>query len=288
MFPDYQSMYFNEVNRLEAMGWKNWKQNENKMFAPLERHSGEISFPSEAWDPNQVNSEAEGVWAQLRASKIIRVIQERDLDLLWEVGAGNGTVAIPLAKQHIPVIAIEPLETGAQSLATAGFASYLGTLQELNLPNSSIKAIGLFDVLEHIEKPGEILEEIKRVLLPSGVLIITVPAHNFLFSDFDLSIGHYRRYSRATLTETLKESGLNLDSIDYFFQTLVIPAFILRRIPYLLGRRNNFSDVKNTIVRQSRVMQIMNLIVKLAFKIENYFNLPFGLSIIAVVRKSEK
>jgi hypothetical protein len=65
MFPDYQSMYFNEVNRLEAMGWKNWKQNENNMFAPLERYSGEISFPSEAWDPNQVNSEAEGVWAQL-------------------------------------------------------------------------------------------------------------------------------------------------------------------------------------------------------------------------------
>jgi ubiquinone/menaquinone biosynthesis C-methylase UbiE len=287
MFPEYQSMYFNEVNRLEAMGWKNWKQNENKMFAPLERYSGEISFPSEAWDPNQVNSEAEGVWARLRASKIIRVIQERDLDLLWEVGAGNGMVAIPLAQQHIPVIAIEPLETGAQSLATAGFASYLGTLRELNLPNSSIKAIGLFDVLEHIEKPEEILEEIKRVLLPSGVLIITVPAHNFLFSDFDLSIGHFRRYSRATLTKTLEESGLTLDSINYFFQTLVIPAFILRRIPYLLGRRNSFSKIKNTIDRQSRVMQIMNQIVKLAFKIENYFNLPFGLSIIAVVRKSE-
>ncbi len=280
-------MYFNEVNRLEAMGWKNWKQNENKMFAPVERYSGEISFPSEAWDPNQVNSEAEGVWAQLRASKIIRIIQERDLDLLWEVGAGNGTVAIPLAQQRIPVIAIEPLETGAQSLANEGFASYLGTLQELNLPNSSIKAIGLFDVLEHIENPGEILKEIKRVLLPSGVLIITVPAHNFLFSDFDLSIGHFRRYSRRTLTKTLEESGLTLDSVDYFFQTLIIPAFILRRIPYLLGRRSSFSKIKNTIDRQSRVMQIMNQIVKMAFKIENYFNLPFGLSIIAVVRKSE-
>ncbi len=280
-------MYLDEVNRLEALGWKNWKQNENNMFAPLERSSGEISFPSEAWDPNQVNSEAEGVWAQLRASKIIRVIQKRDLDLLWEVGAGNGMVAIPLAQQHVPVIAIEPLETGAQSLATAGFASYLGTLQELNFPNSSIKAIGLFDVLEHIERPEEILTEIKRVLRPSGLLIITVPAHNFLFSDFDLSIGHFRRYSRATLTKTLEESGLILDSIDYFFQALVIPAFILRRIPYLLGRRNSFSKIKNTIDKQSRVMQIMNQIVKLAFRVENYFNLPFGLSIIAVVRKSE-
>ena len=287
MLPDYHSIYLNEVTRLEAMGWKNWKQNENKMYTPLERHSGEISFPSEAWNPNEDDCEAEGVWAKLRASKIMEVIWEKDLDLVWEIGSGNGLVAIPLAQQNVTVIGVEPIETGAQSLANAGFATYLGTLQELKLPNSSINAIGLFDVLEHIEKPGEILEEIKRVLGPSGVLIITVPAHNFLFSDFDLSIGHFRRYSRSTLTKILEESGLTLESIEYFFQSLVIPAFVLRRIPYLLGRRKSFSKIKNTIDQQSRVMQFMSYIIEIAFKIENYFNLPFGLSIIAVVRKSE-
>jgi hypothetical protein len=114
-----------------------------------------------------------------------------------------------------------------------------------------------------------------------------VPAHNFLFSDFDLSIGHFRRYSRKALTSTLEDSGLLLDSIEFFFHSLVIPALILRRFPYLLGRRKKFANIKDTNHRYLRFMQMANQILKQIFKIENYFNLPFGLSILAVVHKSE-
>ena len=280
-------MFQGEIERLQSIGWENWKLNEKMMFIPPEMLVKKISFPAEAFEPNALNDETSGIWAETRASKILSVMMAKNIDFLWEVGAGNGYVAIPLERHNMGIIGIEPLEPGAQTLAAAGFASYLGTLEELALPDSSIKAIGLFDVLEHLEQPEKILQEIKRVLQPNGVLIITVPAHNFLFSDFDTSIGHFRRYSRKALTSTLEDSGFFLDSLEFFFHSLVIPALILRRLPYLLGRRKNFASIKNTNHRYLRFMQMVNKILKQIFKIENYFDLPFGLSILAVVHKSE-
>ncbi len=55
------------------------------------------------------------------------------------------------------------------------------------------------DVLEHIEDDrGEMARAAVR-LKPGGALIVMVPAHPFLFTPFDAAIGHFRRYTRASL-----------------------------------------------------------------------------------------
>ena len=50
------------------------------------------------------------------------------------------------------------------------------------------------NVLEHIEKDKEEINNSLKILNKNGMLIILVPAHQKLFSKFDKEIGHFRRY----------------------------------------------------------------------------------------------
>jgi predicted SAM-dependent methyltransferase len=52
-----------------------------------------------------------------------------------------------------------------------------------------LATIGAFDVLEHLEKPELLLDEIYRVLMPGGTFVCSVPAYQWLFSDFDIFDG---------------------------------------------------------------------------------------------------
>ena len=270
----------NEIARLKSLGWQYPSQIKLADF-DIEREKT-ISFPAEAYDPKGENDDANSVWSITRAKKIAEYLDRLNLSHMWEIGAGNGTVAIPLRDMGIAVVAVEPLSTGVSSLKTNGFHVYQSTLEELNLPSKSIKALGLFDVREHIENPKQILSEVARVLAPNGVLLLTVPAHQWLFSDFDLSIGHYRRYSKRKLRKLLIESGFSIKKMEFLFGFLVLPAFLLRKIPSVLGRKRNFVNVKATTESQRKTISILRPIFEQVVRIESKLYLPFGLSLFSV------
>lgn len=77
------------------------------------------------------------------------------------------------------------------------------------------------DVLEHIEDDRGQIEAAAQLVRPGGHIVVLSPAHQWLFSEFDKSIGHLRRYKKATL-RTLMPSGwierklIYLDSIGVF------------------------------------------------------------------------
>ena len=73
-----------------------------------------------------------------------------------------------------------------------------GTVESLS-PNAMFDCVLYVDVLEHIEDDRGELACAAKHLRPGGYIVALAPAHNFLFSAFDAAIGHYRRYSRASL-----------------------------------------------------------------------------------------
>lgn len=83
----------------------------------------------------------------------------------------------------------------------------------------------LMDVLEHLAHPEKLLTEINQTLsLTSKTLfIITVPAFQFLFSQHDKKLRHYRRYNRKQLLELLRSQGFVIQKSGYCFNTLLIP-----------------------------------------------------------------
>jgi SAM-dependent methyltransferase len=77
------------------------------------------------------------------------------------------------------------------------------------------------DSLEHIEDDVSVLKYISNLVKSDGIVIIIVPAHNFLFSKFDAKIGHFRRYNKRMLRNILPTSlhelsCLYIDSVGFF------------------------------------------------------------------------
>jgi SAM-dependent methyltransferase len=96
----------------------------------------------------------------------------------------------------------------------------------------------LFDVIEHIEEPISFLESATVHLKAGGLVIVNVPAIQQLYSAYDRVAGHFRRYSRSSLTRTLADAGLELRTVRYWGGSLV-PLLALRSLLLRLRRRNS-------------------------------------------------
>lgn len=90
-------------------------------------------------------------------------------------------------------------------------------------------AVGAFDVLEHIEQDAEALAEMRRVLKPGGVLLLTVPQHPWLWSRVDEIDHHKRRYRRAELADRLHSAGYSV-LCDTSFMFFLLPAMLARQL----------------------------------------------------------
>jgi hypothetical protein len=129
------------------------------------------------------------------------------------------------------------------------------------------------NVLEHIEKDEDELGYIHNSLKKGGNVCIFVPALSWLYSDFDRSIGHYRRYHKKELRKKLEKLGFEVISINYFDIIGIIPWFIMLKI--LKGKPDpkKIAFYDKVVVPFSRV-------------IESFIPLPFGKNLIAIARKA--
>ena len=185
----------------------------------------------------------------------------------------------------IEVVCSEPIKAGADYTNKFGLLTFNSTFEDLNLPNNSIEAIGLFDVLEHIEDDSHFIIQLNKAISKNGILIITVPAYSWLFSDFDISIGHFRRYTKKSLTSLLVKNGFQVTYSQYFFAFLILPSFFLRRIPYLLGRRQKYEVIHKKMNRYLFISQIFKPLIRILLKAEEIIRPNFGLSVIICAKK---
>jgi ubiquinone/menaquinone biosynthesis C-methylase UbiE len=283
MFSELMDKSTREISRVTSCGWKDVTPDLNGVRAFLPVSENLISFPSKKYEEDPTAQESAGVWAEIRAKKVAQILNRNGISLIWEVGAGHGNMAIPLSKSGIATIPIEPLYSGAVSLARNGFHVYAQTLDQLKLPDNCLEAVGLFDVIEHLSNPEDILQEVYRVLKPGGLLLISVPAYQCLFSNFDIQIGHFRRYSRKSLQKLLSESHFQQTVLSNLFFAFLVPAFILRRIPYLL--RFPIKSVETVPTSENRLMKILEPLIRGILTLEMKMKIPFGLSILSESKK---
>ena len=156
----------------------------------------------------------------------------------FDIGGGNGFVAAALESGGVPVVLVEPGAAGVRHAQTRGLRNVVhATLKETRFRDGSLPAIGLFDVLEHIDDEQAFLREIRRCLAPGGRIYLTVPAGRWLWSDDDLQAGHFRRYTRASLREAFDRAGFRPLLVSKMFFPLPLPLFLCRSLPSLFGRR---------------------------------------------------
>ena len=100
------------------------------------------------------------------------------------------------------------------------------------VPAGSVDCAVLMDVLEHVGDDVGLLEATRRTLTRSGQVLVTVPAHAFLWSEHDVFLGHHRRYDRKGLRDVLNRGGFDAIETFYFY---AVP-FVARAIMVALAR----------------------------------------------------
>jgi SAM-dependent methyltransferase len=126
----------------------------------------------------------------------------RTEDKMLDFGAGIGTFALPLMCGGTDVLCVEPDARELKKIA----GSEVKVVDRLaDVDNASIYLIYTFNVLEHIEDDGQVLQQFDAKLKPRGRLLIYVPAFQVLFSSMDRNVGHVRRYSRKDLSDKVRK-----------------------------------------------------------------------------------
>ena len=188
-----------------------------------------------------------------------------------EIGAGTGTMTVLYGKVA-EVVAVEPSTDARRTLEmnTKNFAN-ITVCESL----SDAKAHGEFDhavlvnVLEHVEYDIKLLREARLMLVKGGTLTVLSPAHNILYSRFDASIGHVRRYTKRTLVRSLEIAGFSEVQAQYFNATGALFWLFINR---LLGKLD--ADESQTSLYDKIVVPFSSGVDQVRIR-------PFGQSVVA-------
>ena len=203
----------------------------------------DVSYP-EGGNEQCAAVEDTSFWFQHRNNCLCEVVEQHNITgTFLDVGGGNGHVSLALQNHGLDCCLVEPSIEGCRIASSRGLQHIAcSTLEAMSLPENSVDAIGMFDVIEHIEDPQPLLEESFRVLKDQGALLVTVPAFSWLWSNADVYAGHFRRYTRRSLATSLKNAGFSIERVGYFFSSLTLPVLLARTLPSLVRSARKIDD----------------------------------------------
>ncbi|QWV95139.1 class I SAM-dependent methyltransferase [Geomonas oryzisoli] len=149
-----------------------------------------------------------------------------------DIGCGDGFVAESLCKE-MPGIKITAVDTHLSDEQVRNFTVNKAEISfRKELPEQGRFDLALLlDVLEHIEEDAPFLKNVvHRYLASKGLVLVTVPAFQGLFSCHDTFLGHYRRYSLPQLLHLVEGAGLKVRRSGYLFSTLLLPKLVLFKL----------------------------------------------------------
>jgi hypothetical protein len=253
-----------------------------------------ISYPEEANDAC-FEVEDRSFWFQHRNACIVEMVRNFPSDgrgPIFDVGGGNGFVAKGLLDAGWDVVLLEPGPAGARNSKKRGLPHVIcATTQSAGFSSGTLPAIGVFDVVEHIENDLGFLRHLNDLLVAGGMLYLTVPAFQCLWSLEDIDAGHFRRYSLKRMEKKLIQAGFEVAYSTYIFQWLVVPVVLFRVLPYRLGLRGKNKNGSEKAQRDHVLKEglaskmIRNLLQSEQGMIEAKVRLPFGGSCMVAARK---
>jgi 2-polyprenyl-3-methyl-5-hydroxy-6-metoxy-1,4-benzoquinol methylase len=167
---------------------------------------------------------------QVIAALIRRLVRPPAEARILEIGCGTGH-NLAMLGQFGHVDALE-LDEEARSVAEQrlGRSVMSAPLPEIaGVTDRHYDLVGAFDVIEHIDDDHAALQSIADKIKPGGKLVMTVPAHQWMWSAHDVVNHHKRRYSKASLGKLVEGSPLRLERIGYF-NSLLFPVAVAERL----------------------------------------------------------
>lgn len=228
-------------------------------------------------------------WWFVARRRILKRLIEREVRpprnaQILEIGCGTGhNLEMLSGFGHI-----EATELEAEARALAG--ERLGRpVRDAALPDLSIfppghfDLVALLDVLEHVSDDDAALAAIRERLKPGGKLLVTVPANRWMWTSHDAAHHHHRRYQKRELRAAAERAGFAVDLLSHFNTLLFPPIAAARLAGKLLGR-----DSADDAIPPKPVNSALEALFGLEAALVGRVPLPFGVSLVAVLRRPEQ
>lgn len=205
--------------------------------------------------------------------------------VLLEVGCGVGGLWRELAHLAWPI----GLDRSAQAIRCAKRRGYSSLIEAdvVNLPVRSESVDGLLalDVLEHVPEDRCVLKEYFRCVRPGGWMVLTVPAHPWIWSNLDERAGHLRRYRFWDLSDKIQSAGFSIQKISYFNSLLFPVVAAIRLAQRGLKRWISFDSSSMEPPRFPGVNRLLGSLFGAEAGWLLRGRLPWGMSLFCMARK---
>ncbi|WP_395088722.1 class I SAM-dependent methyltransferase [Armatimonas sp.] len=229
--------------------------------------------------------EADHFWYQTLHGHVLRLLQPTSLCSVLDAGCGTGMLARRLTDAGYAVTGLD-LSPEALRLAKTRRLETLveGSVNALPFPENSFDAIVSLDVWYHQAVDDALAAcEAARVVKPGGIVIVNLPAYDWLRGHHDEVVQTARRYNRAQVKKLLTSSGLEVRFCSHW-NTLLFPAIVAVRLLSRLRKespRDSSSDVAPVAPWLNKTLSALLAAERPLLSLP----LPYGLSILAVGRK---
>ena len=203
-----------------------------------------------------------------------------------EIGCGTGYVLSGLAAA-VPALKLFGSEVSSSGLGYASKRVPQAQLMQMDARSipfvEEFDVIGAFDVIEHIEDDGQVLRQIYRALAANSGVLLTVPQHPFLWSEYDVRARHVRRYRARELKDKVMDAGFEITRMTSFV-TLLLPFMMLSRLARRTPERDYdpFAEFRLSSSANAVLEKILGLERGL---IASGISFPLGGSLLLVARK---
>jgi 2-polyprenyl-3-methyl-5-hydroxy-6-metoxy-1,4-benzoquinol methylase len=207
-------------------------------------------------------------------------------NVLLDCGAGTGRFAQEM-EDLCAVMVLDDHEEALRILRTKFQPDQILSLagDQIPLPPGSLDYITALDVLEHVPDDFAVVRGFHKLLKPGGLAVITVPAGMALWSDWDVVLHHYRRYSRTQLQRLFPSDEWEIVHANYT-NVLVYPAaWVIRK--WQAWRTRVSPGTERPRAEDALPPRWLNALLKASFVQLAHWRIPFpfGVSLLLVARR---
>lgn len=251
---------------------------------PSARYLGQAEYDS------MYEMEERHWWFTSHRDLAVRLVRSLPLTnpTLLDVGCGTGGKLTAFGRLG-NAVGIEVSEKAVAFCKGRGLSRLIqASAEQLPFLSKTFEVVTCLEVLEHVEDPVAVLQELKRVLKDDGKLILSLPAFKLLWSRHDEALCHFRRYDKNLLLIELEEAGLKVEKTGYLFcipSFVVAPIRIARRFFIWNQAKGPVSDT--TTLPPWPINGAMRLLCSMELWLSLKLGLPFGTTIYAVASRPE-
>jgi SAM-dependent methyltransferase len=189
--------------------------------AALERFNSERGTLPAASAQGRHDQRAGRLFKRLRA--LLHFRPDGNLRLL-DIGCSTGALIMSAIREGIDAVGVEPAERAARAAQAAGLRVFAGPLEAAGFPSDSFQAATLMEVVEHLRDPANLLQEVRRILLPGGILAVgtgnaaswTVALMGQRWDYFQVESfgGHVSFFTPRSISKLAEQCGFRMERLE--------------------------------------------------------------------------